>query len=95
MPIQVSGVLPLLKAGFQRCRAGRGVGFEHPHRRHGADVGGRQPPDDVGAGIILLGDQLGRDDVPVESRTQAISIVGLSASNAFLKGSSWSFSRAV
>ena len=32
---------------------------------------------------------------PVESRTQAISIVGLSASNAFLKGSSWSFSSAV
>ena len=32
---------------------------------------------------------------PVELRTQAISIVGLSASNAFLKGSSWSFSSAV
>jgi len=32
---------------------------------------------------------------PVESRTQAISMVGLSASKAFLKGSSWSFSSAV
>jgi hypothetical protein len=32
---------------------------------------------------------------PVESRTQAISIVGLSVSNAFLNGPSWSFSSAV
>ena len=32
---------------------------------------------------------------PVESRTQAISMVGLSASKAFLNGSSCSFSIAV
>jgi hypothetical protein len=94
MPTQISGFLPLLEHRLQRRGALRRIGLDHAHAGEQRGAGGRKAPDHVGAGIVFLGDQLGRHDAGRIAHPGDLD-VGLSASKAFLNGSSWSFSSAV
>ena len=55
------GCLAASEHRLQGGRIGRRIGLDHAHRGEQANARGREAPDDVGAGIVLLGDQLGRD----------------------------------
>jgi hypothetical protein len=58
----VRRVALVLELGIQLVQANRGVWLQHAFLFHQQQAGGGQAPDDIGLGVVFLGQQLGGDD---------------------------------
>jgi hypothetical protein len=83
MPTQLSGFLPLLKIGFRSFEAGGVYGSSSPCASNSAMLEAASPQTMSARGLSFSARKRAVT-TPVESRTQTISTVGLSASNACL-----------
>jgi hypothetical protein len=62
MPVHDGGFLLLLNTGFTSAMPFGEYAFEHAHRVEQRDARRTETPDDVGARVVLLGEQARGDD---------------------------------